>query len=122
MGIDDIDGSLVVVARQNPEVDGELVVGGAAPVEATQVRITAAGNSPVIVDTVAFAGTPEARFFRANVLGGAGSVSIAWLAVDDTVAAGHVERSVIACVAFVSLSDYGGAGDDQYRNQTWNGP
>ena len=38
----------------------------------------------MIVDTVAFAGAPDARFFQANVPGGAGQVSFAWLAADGT--------------------------------------
>lgn len=84
VGVDYVDGNSPVAVRQNPDVDGELVVGGAAPVEAMKVRITTAGNPPVIVDTVAFAGAPEARFFRANVPGGVGQVSFAWLAADGS--------------------------------------
>ena len=103
VGIDYVDGidgsgSSAVVVRQNPNVDGELVVGGAAPAEATQVRITTAGNPPVIVDTVAFAGAPEAMFFQANVPGEVGEVSIAWLAADGselgTVAAEALQADV----------------------------
>jgi hypothetical protein len=84
VGVDYIDGSSPVVVRQNPNVDGELVVAGAAPAEAMQVRITTAGNPPVIVDTVAFAGAPEARFFQANMPGGVGQVTFAWLAADGS--------------------------------------
>lgn len=84
VGVDYIDGSSPVVVRQNPNVDAELVVGGAAPAEAMQVRITTAGNPPVIVDTVAFAGAPEARFFQTNVPGGVGQVAFAWLAADGS--------------------------------------
>lgn len=79
VGVDYIDGSSPVVVRQNPNVDGELVVAGAAPAEAIRVRITTAGNQPVTVDTVAFAAAPEARFFQANVPGGVGQVAFAWL-------------------------------------------
>ena len=84
VGVDYIDGTSPVVVRQNPNVDGELVVGGAAPAEAMQVRITTAGNPPVTVDTVAFAGAPEARFFQTNVPGGVGQVAFAWLAADGS--------------------------------------
>jgi hypothetical protein len=84
VGVDYVDGTSPVVVRQNPNVDGELVVGGAAPTEAMQVRITTAGNPPVIIDTVAFAGAPEARFFQANVPGGVGQVTFAWLAADGS--------------------------------------
>jgi len=96
VGIDYIDytgASSAVVARQNPGVDGELVIGGAAPVDATQVRITTAGNPPVIVDTVAFAGAPEARFFMANLPGGPGSVSIDWLAADGSELGGELAEA-----------------------------
>jgi hypothetical protein len=100
MGIDYIDsagGRPAVIARQNPGVDGELVVGGAAPIDATQVRITAAGNSPVIFNTVAFAGAPEARFFMVNLVmnlpGGPISVSIDWLSADGSKLGGEVAEA-----------------------------
>lgn len=89
VGIDYIDSTEVrtaVVSRQG--VDGELAVGGMAPIEATQVRITAAGNAPLIFNTVAFAGAPEAKFFMVNLMvnlpGGPVSVSIDWLASDGS--------------------------------------
>ena len=50
----------------------------------TQVRITAAGQAPVTVDTVTFAGRPDVRFFLANIPGGVGKVSVTWLAADAT--------------------------------------
>jgi len=96
MGIDYIDSTEVrtaVVARQKPGVDGELVVGGMAPVEATRVRITAVGSPPVIIDTLAFAGAPESRFFMANLPGGPGSVSVDWLAADGSELGGELAEA-----------------------------
>lgn len=84
VGVDYIDGNSPFVARQNPNVDGELVIGGAAPADAMKVRITTAGNPPVTVDTVAFAGAPDARFFQANVPGNVGQVTVTWLTADGT--------------------------------------
>ena len=82
VGVDYVDNDSPVIARQNLDVDGELIVGGAGPVEAMKVRITTAGNPPVIVNTVAFAGAPEVRVFQANMPGGVGDVAFAWLAAD----------------------------------------
>lgn len=85
VGIDYVDDNeLSVVARQRPGVAGELVVGGVASTGVTQVRITAAGQAPVTVDTVTFAGRPDVRFFLANIPGGVGKVSVTWLAADAT--------------------------------------
>ncbi len=103
VGIDYIDptgGRPAVIARQNLGVDGELVVGGMVPVEATQVRITAAGNPPLIFDTVAFAGAPEARFFMVNLMMNlpAGPITIDWLAADGSELGGELAEAVKADV------------------------
>lgn len=85
VGIDYIDShDSTVTVRQRPGVAGELVVGGMVSAGVMQVRITAAGQTPVTVDTVPFAGAPDNRFFLANVPGGVGEVSVTWLAADGT--------------------------------------
>lgn len=102
VGIDYVDNSEEsVVVRQRPGVAGELVVGGLVSAGVTQVRITAAGQAPVAVDTMPFAGTPDNRFFLANIPGGVGEVSVTWLAADGT----EVTTPV---VAQVEPADVGG--------------
>ncbi|HQZ35177.1 MAG TPA: hypothetical protein PK020_12175 [Ilumatobacteraceae bacterium] len=96
--IDSTEGRPAIVARQNPGVAGELVVGGMAPVDAAQLRITTAGNVPAIFDTIAFAGAPEARFFMVNVPGGPGSITIDWLAADGSELGGELAQAVQADV------------------------
>jgi hypothetical protein len=63
---------------------GTVQVTGMTP-SATRVRVDIAGVDPVEVDTVAFAGAPEVRFFDTQVPGGtAGEHAVTFLAADGT--------------------------------------
>ena len=63
---------------------GTLRVTGMTPVEATRVRVDITGFDVVEVDTVAFAGAPEVRFFDAQVPGATGEHRVTFLAADGT--------------------------------------
>jgi hypothetical protein len=70
-----------VTARQHSS--GTIRLAGTTPPAATQVRIDLGGDSGT-VDTVAFAGAPEVRFFAAEAAGSPGRYSATWLAADGT--------------------------------------